>query len=561
MATTLRALEPVENEGFRNFLARAEAALLAENQPALASQVRSLPRDSALWTTPNVRALLPTLVALYARSQTDTQTLRTLRSLVKHPTVNPGDTKTPGEGPAFDAMQADLEAFASVHGLSFDHQTKGVWLVGMPSTGTSVPNLNASVGILTHADVVPATEPAWRHDPFGAVMEGDRLVARGALDDKGAIAAVLTSLSTLVKSNAPLVRFPVLLVGTSEETHWAGIERFVTERTLPRTLLVADGSFPMGIGEKGITTVTLEASNVVPPQATDTAAPLFRIRALNGGVVANQVPAEATARLIPASSTASLVEMLRKEATAIDALDVTIASVSEDPTNDRADVLVRVRGKAAHSAEPELGKNAITDLLALLGRAWAQEEAAPRTACETLLQTLERQLQRGVSAAGLGIGDTHEKFTPATANLGRLTLDDDNLLCRAKVNVRWPPPAPAKDVVDRVCAKVSSESGLGATLVCSGGGLDPFLVAPDGPLVATLSDSYRTVFGQTPTAVTLAGTTYAKAVGGAVTFGPEPAKDAGGRMHAANEFITLDELRDLVEVYTLVLTELALTPG
>lgn len=562
MAATLRQLKPVDNEGFRAFLARAQAALLAADQPELAAKVRTLPRDSALWVTPKAKAVLPTLVSLYARSQTDSQTLQTLRTLVQHPTVNPGDSKTPGEGPAFDAMQADVAAFAAAHGLSFDSATKGVWLVGMPSTDPGVPNLNASIGVLTHADVVPATEAAWRHDPFGAVMEGDRLVARGALDDKGAIAAVLTSLATLNATGTPLIRFPVLLVGTSEETHWAGIERFVDERQLPRTLLVADGSFPMGIGEKGITTVTLEASNVIAaPEAATGAAPLFRLRSLDGGVVANQVPAKAVAHLVPTQGTAALVDLLRKEAAKIDSLDVTIASSSEDPENDRGDVVVTVRGKAAHSAEPELGHNAVTDLLALLGAAWDQNARAPRTACESLLLTLRAQLGRGVSSAGIGVDETHEEFGPPTANLGRLTLDEDNLLCRAKVNVRWPPPAPAKVVVARVCAKVLAESKLGDTLVCSGGGLDPFLVAPDGPLVATLSDGYRTVFGEDPTPVTIAGTTYAKAVGGAVTFGPEPAKDAGGRMHAANEFITLDELRDLVEVYTLVLTELALSPG
>ena len=66
-------------------------------------------------------------------------------------------------------------------------------------------NLFASIGpkdrpgyILSgHLDVVPATEPGWRADPFTLRHEGDRLIGRGACDMKGFVAAVLSSLPEL----------------------------------------------------------------------------------------------------------------------------------------------------------------------------------------------------------------------------------------------------------------------------------------------------------------------------------------------------------------------------
>lgn len=42
-----------------------------------------------------------------------------------------------------------------------------------------------------HVDVVPVGAAAWRHDPFGAVIESGRLYGRGASDMKGGVAAIV----------------------------------------------------------------------------------------------------------------------------------------------------------------------------------------------------------------------------------------------------------------------------------------------------------------------------------------------------------------------------------
>lgn len=60
-------------------------------------------------------------------------------------------------------------------------------LVGvLPGRGRGRVMLNA------HVDTAPITDPqAWTHPPYGAVVEGDKLYGRGALDDKAGLAMML----------------------------------------------------------------------------------------------------------------------------------------------------------------------------------------------------------------------------------------------------------------------------------------------------------------------------------------------------------------------------------
>lgn len=67
-----------------------------------------------------------------------------------------------------------------------------------------------------HLDTVPVGTEAWTHDPFGGVIEGDRLWGRGACDMKGGVAAMVVAFERLHRRGQG---GPVTLVLTaSEET-------------------------------------------------------------------------------------------------------------------------------------------------------------------------------------------------------------------------------------------------------------------------------------------------------------------------------------------------------
>lgn len=131
------------------------------------------------------------------------------------------------------------------------------------------------VVVLAHYDVVPVTGQAWSVDPFAAEVVDGRIIARGAIDDKGRLAAVLTALERLLSRGEKPARTIVVALGDDEEisgrTAAATAERLRLEGDVHVVLDEGPGleldvfrgvSAPLalvGIGERGSASVTLEA--------------------------------------------------------------------------------------------------------------------------------------------------------------------------------------------------------------------------------------------------------------------------------------------------------------
>lgn len=181
----------------------------------------------------------------------------------------------------YPALHAALER--ERHGRSLLYRWRG--------RGDGAPTV-----LMAHYDVVPATEEGWTHPPFAAEVTGEgeqRLLwGRGAIDDKGAVVAILEAVESLVREGFRPADDVYLSFGHDEETVGSGargIAAVLRERGIRPALVLDEGGaiveriFPgvsapiavVGASEKGITSVRLTVEQhgghaSTPPRMTAT---------------------------------------------------------------------------------------------------------------------------------------------------------------------------------------------------------------------------------------------------------------------------------------------------
>lgn len=134
--------------------------------------------------------------------------------------------------------------------------------------------------LMAHIDVVPVVESEWEREPFAAEIVGDgadaEIHARGAIDDKGSLVAILEAVEQLATDGVTPERDLYLAFGHNEETAGGGARAIVAtlqERGVRPGLVldeggaVVDGVVPgvtvatamVGVAERGVMTLLLTA--------------------------------------------------------------------------------------------------------------------------------------------------------------------------------------------------------------------------------------------------------------------------------------------------------------
>ncbi|MFF3038342.1 M20/M25/M40 family metallo-hydrolase [Arthrobacter citreus] len=135
------------------------------------------------------------------------------------------------------------------------------------------------VVLMAHYDVVPVQdESTWEHPPFAGVLADGCIHGRGALDDKGSLAAILEAVETLLEEGFTPSRTVWLSFGDNEETAGDTAARaaaILQERGVRPWLVLDEGgavasqAFPfvtspvavIGVSEKGILDVELSVED------------------------------------------------------------------------------------------------------------------------------------------------------------------------------------------------------------------------------------------------------------------------------------------------------------
>ena len=93
-----------------------------------------------------------------------------------------------------------------------------------------LPDPSKALLLLAHLDVVGVDKSKWSVDPFAATVKDGYLYGRGAIDDKGMVAANLATIVALKRSGARLNRDVIFLADDDEEQGGAASIKTLIEK-------------------------------------------------------------------------------------------------------------------------------------------------------------------------------------------------------------------------------------------------------------------------------------------------------------------------------------------
>ena len=369
---------------------------------------------------------------------------------------------------------------------------------------------------ITHVDVVPAGE-GWPADAFSLREQDGWLLGRGVMDDKGPSVLCLYALKYLKEAGIPL-RYPIrALLGSNEESHMHDLEYYQEHNPDPLFCFSPDADFPLICGEKGIYHGKLVSRH----------APV-NILEINGGVAANAVPAEATARVRAQGleSTGSVT------ATELEPGVWTLTSV----------------GVSGHASTPQGTVNAIGLLVDYI-----LEHDIPADSERPYFELISRLL-RVTDGSLLGLQSTDDFFTPLTAVGGKISTESDGRISQT-VDCRYGLTMTG----ERITELLREAAGSSAEVFAVNDSV-PFCMDPENPAVRACIDSYNQVTGENARPFTIGGGTYARHFPNAVAFGPEhperTAADFCGPIHGINEAAKKTDFMEALRIYILALLRL-----
>ncbi len=373
------------------------------------------------------------------------------------------------------------------------------------------------VGIVGHIDVVPAESATWSCNPFALTVKDGLLIGRGTEDDKGPLIAAMYAMRYIKEECKMDLPFDIsIIAGCNEETGMKDLPYYLKKYNAPFFSVTPDASFPVCIGEKGISTFYITIPHC-----------LTKIKSFTAGTVKNAVAGHAVAEFYQD------VNLTEKE-------NITVCGKK-----------VSAEGVTAHAAIPESGVNAI-GLLAeyLLDNADLSEKE--KSAFEFL-----KNAAFDYKGEVLGINCSDEPSGYLTCVAGVTTTDGDSLT--QSFNIRLP-VTKSWDTVSEALNKFCKKNGF---ILKDTGNSKPYYRPADSKEVKMLLNCYREVTKDDSAPYTIGGGTYAKIFPNTYVFGAVQSKyssilGAGkGGAHENDEYLSVKEFEDCIKIFVKMFLELS----
>jgi len=147
------------------------------------------------------------------------------RDLIRIDTSNPGDHSGPGERQAAQHVAALLSEVGLEPVVLESHPKRASVVARIAGRDSTRPALL----VHGHLDVVPASAPDWRHDPFSGEIADGCVWGRGAIDMKDMDAMMLAVVRQRLREGRPPARDVVLTFTADEEAGGAWGARWLVD--------------------------------------------------------------------------------------------------------------------------------------------------------------------------------------------------------------------------------------------------------------------------------------------------------------------------------------------
>ncbi|MGG4498178.1 dipeptidase PepV [Brevibacillus reuszeri] len=395
------------------------------------------------------------------------------------------------------------------------------------------------IGILSHVDVVPEGD-GWSTPPYAAEIVDGRLVARGAIDDKGPTMAAIFAAKIVMELGLPLSKRVRFILGTDEESSWQCVKTYFEAEEMPTMGFTPDADFPLIYAEKGLTDLTLRQTMEAFQRLGLSAAENVQAKlvSLQAGLRMNMVPDKGVAILAPIGlDSHAIAEHYRQY---LQGNSLTGEAVEKDGF-----VQLHMEGVSVHGMDPSKGVNAGTELTHFLQSLALDERGA------AYVGFADRYLYRQDGGEALGIAHVDEEMGALTVNTGVLEYEaDKDALFR--LNIRYPHSIS----FENWSALLTSHGAEAGFVLEVAEHLTPHRVDPQHPLVTTLQRVYTEQTGEEAGIIAIGGATYGRSLDVGVAFGPLFPGRADSA-HQRNEHILVDDLIKATAIYAQAIYELA----
>lgn len=561
----LAAPPPVGDEGVDAWLSRlrrtapdtvwaaaaARAQAVLQGPAAKAAPVRVPAQVHTRRARSAAHVLRGIALGVWARRRLTTRRETSLAAVVRHETINRvplgfhEEPIAPGRAPAFEALAGTLHGEAAARGLNM-HTTDHV-VHHMRADLEGIAPLCASPAIMVHVDDVQFVgDISWGEPdaaPRSLAVVGDKLVGRGALDDKGPLVAAMDALDALRGVPGEALQ-PTLIIGTGEELGTTDVSTFLAHHDAPEMTVIPTMDFDtqLSLGEYGNASLELELAGLPSPGPDGG----VRLDLFTGD---GQESKAMLTGVTHADCKAALAPLLRAQP------DLGVRCVDAPDARQAEEALAwTLRGTGAAptgTAEaPGPARSAILDLLYVLRHA---DFGLRPSRCLAVAGAVSDLLGRGTDVPWLQ-RTRHPDFEPPTMRVRSAGGSIHG--CNVQMDVYWPPGLSRAEVLKLTAAALKRRLPAAHHDVVrqlDAAGTEP-VDAGGWAMTRILTESYARVVGQPkrprpmwPTRPTAAG-----AFPRAVVFGPL-SDGTTKRVRRQAEHITREELSNLVEVLTTAL--------